>query len=600
MIVYPSQDIKKSIVQIKYEGGNGTGFFVSESLLVTAYHVLKNFKELKDNKIDLQFFSEPVCNEGLTFDFIIKNKIYDLAIIEIKGDLPYPIKPIKIKVKTNFIKGKAYGIWGYPKNDNAMREFNLKFNDINPSLENNILTPILQFNANQILETYEGISGAPIIYNDYAIGWIIEDFEEENANVLDARSFADELVIAELYRKKKTKDLLSIKSSYVHEWVIPPFSKEYFSTYMIHPFIDFDNSNDAEKIFLGTIEYFIKQDSHSNFNILIFPELFLTVSKFFAILETMGTLFLKSPMPFGITHLGLKNDSRSDFNYGQLRNLYTKLIENKNKLKISNNDLLIFKTFLNKIKEVKKRSKAYRVNILFYFDQNSTFRFCLQISCLDSSPNPIFIQSIQLCDYISVVDILPMTSNDILNSENQIIFDQEINYRIRTEKQKIEIISTLSNILSKMDTEKWDKYKEKFHKLSNGQIVNNFDGVFLLSANSENSIQSNTLITNLNPNISGCLTVNEIEESMREYEKQFNYFKDIEFYNKDSSVWENNQESKGRVSVKCIYHSDPRAFGESIMIGFSIDMLTTVKTKKMKEIIKLKFKNYSSWETFYD
>ena len=113
--------VKNSVVRLDIGKTGGTGFILEDGLLVTNVHVLKGLlsKNYFDNKMEFDSLSQiKIFQEGQLLDVQVTgiqalDPIHDLALLNIKGDIPpvikKPRKKVDLKKEQLFFVGYPYG-----------------------------------------------------------------------------------------------------------------------------------------------------------------------------------------------------------------------------------------------------------------------------------------------------------------------------------------------------------------------------------------------------------------------------------------------------------------------------------------------------------
>lgn len=194
---------------ISSEDSHGTGFLISEKLIITAYHVVKDCKKIKSKFYNNQIFDVKIHN--------VIDKEYkklDIAILELPELIPYKhidIIDCKLNPKTKWISR------GYPSSKSENGE-NLidDGNYINAqieTLENGKIDLNLDFK--QKLDSYNGLSGAPLIVDNNIVGIINSQLDEKGKakelNGLSIKNFME--LFDKIGIKVKKTDINSINSN---------------------------------------------------------------------------------------------------------------------------------------------------------------------------------------------------------------------------------------------------------------------------------------------------------------------------------------------------------------------------------------------------
>ncbi|MDO6737380.1 serine protease [Wenyingzhuangia sp. 2_MG-2023] len=165
-IIDPSQ-IQNSIIKIEYKGNQGTGFFVSQNVILTAFHIFLE-AEIDNSKIVILKNNEVIIGKVLSYDDEL-----DICLIKTEESfnsyLPSQSTGIKIK--------EDWQTFGFPNKgeQDAMKFFGTISHKETKEKYDFIL------NSEQVESTYDygGLSGAPVVSNEKVIGIILKQIDDK-------------------------------------------------------------------------------------------------------------------------------------------------------------------------------------------------------------------------------------------------------------------------------------------------------------------------------------------------------------------------------------------------------------------------------------
>lgn len=161
-ILNPNQ-IQKSTVKIVCKEDQGTGFFISSNLLITALHVITDYDEEKDN-INIHFGNGTIL-KGKVLD---KDGELDICIITIPEKHNSFLPLISSTIKVN----EKWESYGFPhKGESVDLRFYGRIHQTGISTRSDIKLNCESINGNY---DYEGLSGSPVVSNGKVIGIILE------------------------------------------------------------------------------------------------------------------------------------------------------------------------------------------------------------------------------------------------------------------------------------------------------------------------------------------------------------------------------------------------------------------------------------------
>lgn len=166
-IVNPQQ-IKLSVVKIIYKNEQGTGFFITNNIIMTAYHIIM---DEVINEVEIQI----ILNDGtlqkckvLTFDE--ENDIC-LLICQFENKIYLPLHITPIRMNENW---ESYG-FPYRGEQNGLRIYGT----INELVDNEKYDFTLNCNEIDKNYNYEGLSGSPVVSTGKVIGVILKQLDDK-------------------------------------------------------------------------------------------------------------------------------------------------------------------------------------------------------------------------------------------------------------------------------------------------------------------------------------------------------------------------------------------------------------------------------------
>lgn len=188
-----SPHLIKSIVKIKSQISRGSGFFISNSLILTARHVISLDEVISSSS---EYTIETSNKIVITAKCIADDSDLDIAILEILDrSNKIDIHPMKLFAKEIQI-GELWSTFGYPEakaDAGAHIDGSVSLNNID--LENNHYEVDLQYNQ---IQSLDGFSGSPLIINDRVVGIVVEALD--SARSIGANSIKS---LATFFQKNK-------------------------------------------------------------------------------------------------------------------------------------------------------------------------------------------------------------------------------------------------------------------------------------------------------------------------------------------------------------------------------------------------------------
>lgn len=167
-IITPKQ-IQKSIVKIIYkENEQGTGFFVTPNIILTAYHVIIDEK-IEEDKIELILNNNKIgkCNV-LSFD---EQSDICLLICDYNNTISLPLTTSNIRIN------ETWESFGFPYQGDA--EGLRIYGTINQIVNDEKYTILLNCKEIDVNYNYGGLSGSPVISNGKVIGVILRQIDDK-------------------------------------------------------------------------------------------------------------------------------------------------------------------------------------------------------------------------------------------------------------------------------------------------------------------------------------------------------------------------------------------------------------------------------------
>lgn len=195
--------LKANVCKVLCDDEHGTGFLISNELILTAFHVVDECEKIKvtfDNKEEL----EVVIHELIDDTY----KELDIAILKLDKIVDF-YKDIKI-VDCDLIPNSKWISRGYPQvqdvtGTNLIQSGNIINQQLKELFEDKI---DLQLDIGQTFDSYKGLSGAPLVIGDMICGIINSELLERGiSKQLNALSIK--------YFKKLLEELnISVKNEF--------------------------------------------------------------------------------------------------------------------------------------------------------------------------------------------------------------------------------------------------------------------------------------------------------------------------------------------------------------------------------------------------
>lgn len=158
----------------------GTGFLITPNLFITARHNVHNNIDGEPNEKEVFINLAKIGNiKGKTIN--LKNaylKRMDIVAIKLENSITN-IKLTKFFKLKNSSKNYMFQTYGYPKEKpEGFYIEGVVISDTINSIENNDYE--LKIEESYYLQSYKGLSGAPILINNFIVGIIVAEETEEN------------------------------------------------------------------------------------------------------------------------------------------------------------------------------------------------------------------------------------------------------------------------------------------------------------------------------------------------------------------------------------------------------------------------------------
>ncbi|MFT4847695.1 MAG: hypothetical protein ACI8ZO_000286 [Flavobacteriales bacterium] len=183
-IIDPSQ-IQNNIVKIEYKGNQGTGFFVTQNVILTAFHTFLE-TEIDNSKIVILKNKEIITGQILSY-----NDDLDICLIKTEESLDtyLPIQASNPKINEN------WQTFGFPSKG---EQDDLKFSGTISHKETKEKHDFI-LNSELVEEgyAYGGLSGAPVVSNEKVIGIILKQIDDK-LGAISIGKITDYLVVNDI------------------------------------------------------------------------------------------------------------------------------------------------------------------------------------------------------------------------------------------------------------------------------------------------------------------------------------------------------------------------------------------------------------------
>lgn len=166
-IVNPQQ-IKLSVVKIIYKNEQGTGFFITNNIIMTAYHIIMD--EVTNEDVIQIILNDGTLQKCKLLTFDEENDIC-LLTCQFQSKIYLPLYIIPIRINENW---ESYG-FPYQGEQNGLRIYGT----INELVDNEKYDFTLNCTEIDKNYNYEGLSGSPLISTGKVIGVILKQLDDK-------------------------------------------------------------------------------------------------------------------------------------------------------------------------------------------------------------------------------------------------------------------------------------------------------------------------------------------------------------------------------------------------------------------------------------
>ena len=202
------EKLKKNVCKISVSGlketQQGTGFLISNKLIMTAYHVLEGNNKLGEIKVH---FNDDIYSVTLHKFINEEYKILDVAILELKEEVDFyqNINFLDKKLNSN----EKWITRGYPlAKDETGEELTHRDCVIHQHLDElSSGNYDIELNLHGKLDSYSGLSGSPIIVDEKIVGFLTKELSDSRVKEFRGLSFKYfKELINEVNRKEQNKN----------------------------------------------------------------------------------------------------------------------------------------------------------------------------------------------------------------------------------------------------------------------------------------------------------------------------------------------------------------------------------------------------------
>lgn len=189
--------LSDTVFRVKCGDINGTAFLINKSIAITAFHVVKKYDT---NKIELMIGEEVLSNAILHESINEDYKKKDIALLSLEKDILIA-KYLSFASVEKITAGSEWLSRGFPRckqytGENIIKGSNYTVNQQLDSLKNCKID--IELNHGLKWESYEGMSGAPLIINEIVVGVINTELTESGTSkemsAISVKNFSDLLV----------------------------------------------------------------------------------------------------------------------------------------------------------------------------------------------------------------------------------------------------------------------------------------------------------------------------------------------------------------------------------------------------------------------
>lgn len=177
------EKLKANVCKVLCDAEHGTGFLITNELILTAFHVVDECEKIKvtfDNKEELEVVIHDLIDD--------KYKKLDIAILKLNKNVDFyediPISDVKIPHNKKWIS-RGFPSFNSNTGENILEHINNVVNGQDDLLNRNDT----RLDFNQKLDTYKGFSGAPLIIDDSIVG-IIKDEQLERGSAKELKALS--------------------------------------------------------------------------------------------------------------------------------------------------------------------------------------------------------------------------------------------------------------------------------------------------------------------------------------------------------------------------------------------------------------------------
>jgi hypothetical protein len=165
--IIQNYQVIESVVKILYKNSQGTGFYITSNIIVSAYHT---FFDIEIDEKEIKIFKGGLEISGV---ILITDPDLDLCLIEVSEICKAPLKLYSTNIEIN----ESWETFGFPfQGEQNTVKF---YGTISHEIQNEKYNLVLNSKEVDLNIDYSGLSGAPVVVNGNVIGLILKQLDDK-------------------------------------------------------------------------------------------------------------------------------------------------------------------------------------------------------------------------------------------------------------------------------------------------------------------------------------------------------------------------------------------------------------------------------------